>query len=478
MQKNQVPKRSKVVLYNPQAVFFDMPLALLAVGSALPAHRYELVIVDGRLYRNPTQVLLEACEDALCLGVTALTGGPLRDAIKATQAVKNRFPHLTTVWGGWHPSLFPRETLQDEPAVDVAVYGQGEVTFRKIADHLRDGSPLDGVAGLAFRRPDGEIVRNPPRLLEDMNNLPPVNYDLIEVEAYYRKKGQRQFDYISSTGCRFRCSFCADPFVFKRGWTGIEPERMGEELAYWKKRYPFDDINFQDETFFTKAKRVRGVAEAFLESNLQTTWAGTMRADQGCRMPEELFDLCKKSGLRRALVGVESGSQEMMDWLQKDIKLEQVYVTARRCRDRDIGLIFPFIVGFPNETDKSIQASLRMAMELNAMHPAFETPIFYFKPYPGSQITQEVVRQGYELPGTMAEWADFDYIGSSGPWVSEAKYRRIEQFKFYNRIAWRNGKWWMQPLRWVARQRLRAEFYGLPLEKFLAEQLRPQEQLS
>ncbi|MBL7803489.1 MAG: radical SAM protein, partial [Saprospiraceae bacterium] len=212
---------------------------------------------------------------------------------------------------------------------------------------------------------------------------------------------------------------------------------------------------------------------------LNITWAGTMRADQGFRLSDEEFALVKKSGLRRVLVGVESGSQEMMDWLKKDIKMEQVWHVAEQCKRLGIEVIFPFIVGFPGESDKSFKASLDMAKKLRAMSPGFTTPVFYFKPYPGSQITQEVVAQGYQLPRTLEEWADFDYVGgSSGPWVSEERYRLVERFKFYNKAAFRRTGWWLRPLQTIARLRMRHDYFGWPIEKYLADRLLPRQQLS
>lgn len=470
--------RQKVVLYNPKAVFYDMPLALLAIGSMLDPQHYEVIIIDGRVHPKPLQAVIEACAGALCLGITSLTGNPLRDALEVTRKARYHHPRLPIIWGGWHTSLFPEETLRDETAIDISVQGQGEGTFRELVACLESGADLANVHGICYRTRDGDIVKNPGRALDDMNFLPRVNYELIDVELYFRAKKQRQFDYISSAGCRFRCTFCADPFVFSRKWTAIEPDRMGDELAYWYKKYKFTDINFQDETFFTKRQRVTSIAQEFLDRGVVSSWAGTMRADQGSRMSEEDFDLCKQSGLRRVLVGVESGSQEMMDWLSKDIKLEQVYETARRCAARDINVIFPFIVGFPGETDQSVLDSLRVARELNSMHPGFTTPIFFFKPYPGSKITQDVVAQGYQLPQSIEDWADFDYIGSSGPWVSEEKYQMVERFKFYNKLAGRRRKWLLLPLQKLAGWRCDALYFQWPWEKYLAERLIPTQQLS
>ncbi len=277
--------KPKVVLYNPEAVFYTMPLALLAVGSALDPAVYDVHIFDARLNGTTPDAVLAACDGALCFGVTALTGAPLKDALRMTRAVKARYPDLPTVWGGWHPSLFPTATL-DEAGIDVSVQGQGEGTFVELVEALRQDHPLGALPGLTYRQ-EGRTCQNPPRLLEDMDLLPAHRYDLLDVEAYFKLKGQRQLDYISSTGCHFRCAFCADPFVFKRSWVAIGPERMGKELDALWHRYRFTELAFQDETFFTYKKRIAAIAEQILSRNLAFDWTATMRADQGMRLTEE-----------------------------------------------------------------------------------------------------------------------------------------------------------------------------------------------
>lgn len=461
--------KKKVVLYNPLSAFYDMPLGLLSVGSVLDSKIYDVKIIDARVDKNPHELLKRECNKAICLGVTVLTGLPIRDALKASRLVKRFYPDLPIVWGGWHPSLFPVEVLKNERSIDITVQSQGEETFRELVELLSEGESLKNVRGISFR--DGtEIRRNPPRPLMDMNCLPIVNYDLIDIEMYFRFKKKRQLDYISSAGCRFRCSFCADPFVYGRNWVAYTPERISDELIYWKRKYNFSDVNFQDETFFTKRKRINELAEKFIQSGLNVSWAATMRADQGYRMREDEFDFCRKSGLRRVLVGVESGSQEMMNWLKKDIKKEHVMSTAMKCLKYNIGAHFPFIVGFPEESDHSLRETLKFAKELRSMHPDFLTPIFYFKPYPGSDITREIARKGYVLPETLDEWAEFDFA-ASGPWVSDEKYKLIESFKFYNKLAYRRNNFFIKPFEILARLRVRNNFFSLPFEKYLAERL-------
>ena len=453
--------RPRVVLYNPRAVFYTMPLALVALASALDRRLVEVVIIDGRLEADPVRAVAEAAKGALCVGVTVLTGAPIHDALAVSKAVKAASPGCTVVWGGWHPSLFAEECLA-EPCVDAVVTGQGEHAFRDIITRLINGEDVRGT----WSRP-----------LSDLNAFPAHDYSLIQVERYFALKGAKQIDYISSQGCRFRCAFCADPAVFARGWTGLTPARIGEEVEELHRRYAMADLAFQDETFFTHAPRVDALAEQFLQRQLPITWTATLRADQACRLGDGLFAKAVRSGLRRVMVGVESGSQEMLDRLQKDMKLDQVRATAELCTRYGVGGIFNFIVGFPGESAQSMQATLALAKSLRRANPAFETPIFYYRPYPGNPMAEQSAAQGYVFPRGLAEWADFDYVGGRGPWITAEQWRTVERFKFYSRHAWKPGAWrW--PLRATSQWRCNRDWYGMPVEKLIVDFIRPPQQVS
>jgi radical SAM superfamily enzyme YgiQ (UPF0313 family) len=253
---------------------------------------------------------------------------------------------------------------------------------------------------------------------------------------------------------------------------------MGDEIEELARRHRFKELAFQDETFFTYPKRVAAIAEQFIERELDISWTATMRADQGTRLTDEVLALCVRSGLRRVMIGVESGSQEMLDWMTKDVTIEEILTAAEKCVRFGIGAIFPFIVGFPGETDASVRASMAMIKRLRSMSPNFETPVFFFKPYPGSRITAEVVKNGYRLPQTLEEWAEFDFIGSSGPWVTPEKHSLVERFKFYNRVAWGPEHWYRRPLQRVARWRCERDFYRAPVEKAVIERIKPLPRLS
>ncbi len=467
-----------VVLYNPYAVFYTMPLALVAIGSYLDANKYNVVIIDGRLEKDPMQKISEALQqNAVCFATTVLTGGPIKDALKISRKVKEHFPTIPIVWGGWHPSLFPHQTLE-EPCIDVVVKGQGEITFAELLERFIHHQPLKGLQGTAFKQ-NGIVVMNEERHMEDLNNFPAFNYDLIDVPGYIKLTGRNQLDYISSQGCRFRCSFCADPTMYKRGWYGYSSERMGNEIeALWHK-YKFNHVHLQDETFFTNAKRVKGVAEEFIKRKLPISWFGTMRADQGVRLDDSVWELCKKSGLERVMIGMEAGTQEMLDWMQKDIKLEHIFDTAKKCIRYGIAINFSIIVGFPGETEESISATLNMVKELRKMSSTFNMGIFYYKPYPGNKIADELLAKNYQFPATLEAWSNFDYVDTKeSDWLSTKQINEIEGFKFYQQLAYNKPTLAKYVVQQIAKWRVEKRLYKFPVEKKLKEWLMPRQKMA
>jgi len=250
-----------------------------------------------------------------------------------------------------------------------------------------------------------------------------------------------------------------------------------EELAALDARYGLEEVAFQDETFFTSARRVQAIAEGLLARGLRLAWTATLRADQACRLDEAVFATAVASGLRRVMVGVESASPRLLAWMKKDQTVAHVLAAAERCVRHGVAGVFNFIVGFPGETEADVAATLALVKQLRAMHPAFETPVFFFRPYPGSDLAAEAVAAGYEFPRGLEAWADFDYVGRRSPWLGEAEARRVERVLFYARHAASRARWrW--PLRTLARWRSAHDWYAFPIEQRLVEWLRPRPRLS
>jgi radical SAM superfamily enzyme YgiQ (UPF0313 family) len=461
---HSVSKKSKVVLYNPLAPYFDMPLALLAVGSFLQYHGFHVVIIDARVDAQAEAHLLEHASGAVCVGMSVLTGAPIRDALQTAAACKQRHPEVPIVWGGWHPSLFPTEILEQEPDIDITVQGQGEWSILEIVQCLYSRKPLDDVRGICFRQGD-RIIKNPTRPLGNINHLPRIDYSLIDVERYFLKKGKRQFDYVASIGCRGRCAFCADPFIYRSLSSTFMSSRIISDLHHYHARYAFTEVNFQDDTFFTSRTKTLALANGFIKAGVRFNWAAAMRADQDAKLTADDFKLLRESGANRLLIGVESGSQKMLERIEKGMTLQQIFSCAEKCKSAGLQATFPFIVGFPGETDEDLKATTHVIKALGAKSPLFEIRVFFFKPYPGSKIHEGLVQETNQKHKSVREWATFDFDVCEEFLTNKKHFRFFTNLEFYLKLAYRKSNPFLFPLKQIARLRCRWDIYIFPIER-------------
>ncbi len=459
--------RPKVVFYNPRGESHILPLALVHVGSMLPD--FDVKIIDGRIELTPEATLAEVSDQAVCLGVTVLTGKPILDALRASRAAKRRNPKLKVIWGGWHPSLLPEQCLAS-PCVDVCVSGQGEETFREIVLKLAAGEGLDGVAGIAFKR-EGLVVKNPPRPFQNVNAFPRADFDLIDMEKYFAHRGARRLDYCSSQGCPFECSFCADPMVYKQRWSGLVGARVVSEIAEHKARYRLDQVFFNDDNFFTDLKRAEAIARGLIGGQINLQWFGTGRADLLRRMTTEQLGLMRESGCYKVNVGAESGSPEVLESIKKGTLVEEVLETAEKLNRAGIGARFSFIAGFPNEPAVSLADTYRTVKALRKINGGFETPIYFYAPYPGTELSERMPALGFEAPKRLEDWENVDLDHSIGPWISEPVRKFVPRYNFYLRHAFEpvEGGLGKHVAQWFARLRVRFDFYRFDFERRLVD---------
>ncbi|MEO5762342.1 MAG: radical SAM protein [Vicinamibacteria bacterium] len=459
--------RRKILLYNPRGESHILPLALLHIGSALP--EFDVHIIDGRIEMTPEATIAELADEAVCLGVTVLTGKPILDALRASRAAKRKNPQLPVIWGGWHPSLLPEQCLAS-PLVDACISGQGEETFREAVVKLAAGEPIESVAGLTVKR-DGVVVKNPPRTFQNVNGFPRVDYDLINLEKYFKFRGARRLDYCSSQGCPFECAFCADPMVYKQRWSGLSSARVVAELTECKTKYRLDQVFFNDDNFFTDLKRTEAIAKGMIDANLNLQWFGTGRADLLKRLTPEQFSLMRQSGCYKVNVGAESGSPQILESIKKGTLVEEVLEAAEKLNKAGIGARFSFIAGFPNEPASALADTYRTVKALRMINGEFETPIYFYAPYPGTELSERMPALGFEPPQKLEDWEHVDLDHSIGPWISEPVRKFVPRYNFYMRYAFEPvqsglGK---RIAHWFAKVRVRFDFYRFDFERRLVD---------
>ena len=465
--------KRKVLLFNPESEFYAMPLGLVAVGSALDPAKYDVRIFDARIDREAASKVMAEAVDAACVGFTVFSGPPIAAALNLSRELKSRFHNLPIIWGGWHPSILPEQCVASG-AVDAVVIGQGEAAFPELMEVIEDRQQWMNIAGLCIAANAGKPQRTAPRPLAKMESFPSARYDLLEVETYFRHKEKRQLDYSSSRGCPYKCTFCADPMVYRSKWTGLPAARIVDELQKLYALYNMDEVFFLDDDLFASLRRIQELTDAFVAARIPFTWKGTARADELCRLPDTFFERLRASGCLRINVGAESGSQKVLDQIKKEYKAGQILKAAERAARAGIGISYSFITGFPGETEEDFQATLDMIKAIRRRDQRLETSVYFYSPYPGTELVQELEQRGLKLPRKLEDWANFNIEGAWLPRDDASFVRRVRNLNFYLKhgYAGHTASRSRKLLQKISKFRCERDWYGLPVERYLAEAFR------
>ena len=254
------------------------PLSLLCLASPLLQAGFEVKLVDNLLSPDYEKTILRETADALCLGISVLTGPHIGAAIRVSRAVKKLRPELPIVFGGWHASLATEQTLR-EPFVDAVVRGQGELTLVELVKRIADGSDWYGVRGLSFKDSNGKIIHEQERPVANVNDLPSPAYHMADPSVYAAASGVRQLAYTSSVGCPYQCNYCTDQVFYKRRFNAYRVERVIDELAELVPRYNIEHVPFFDSNFLVDRKRAVAIARRNCRSG-RSSFGGTSKRPQ------------------------------------------------------------------------------------------------------------------------------------------------------------------------------------------------------
>lgn len=474
----------KIVLFFPAFASTEAtaPLGLLAVAAPLLNAGYQVSLVDSTITPNFKKKVLEEVTDALCLGVSLVTGPMIRETVDIARAVKAWNPDFPIVLGGWHPSLLPGQTLAAE-CVDIVVRGQGERALLEIAGRLREGAPLDDVAGAGFKR-EGRIVMNPPRALEPLASLPPKAYELADFDAYERVCGRRWAMYTSSLACPFNCSYCTNAAVYGRQWNGLPPGQVVEETVGLAARHRLEMLWIVDDNFLVDIDRALGIAEGLVRAGSRFRWSIQATTNLTSKLTTEELRLMRRAGLQQICQGVDSASPKILKLMNKTFQdFDSIYASAERCVKAGIRPSFNIIFGYPGEGGPERRQTVDFIMDVCRRYPGAEFWTNIFTPYPGSPIMETAREYGISPPDSLEGWVDYFPRYTVLPWLKGPAHRRLQNMRDYLRMAFDRepiaridrgplARALQKALGYPARWRLAHDCYALPVEVWAHQKLK------
>jgi radical SAM superfamily enzyme YgiQ (UPF0313 family) len=265
----------------------------------------------------------------------------------------------TVVLGGPEPASYAEDYLAR--GADVIVIGEGEAALEELLPRLAGAGPhaLDGVAGIVFRRDDGTIMRMPPRpQLPDLDALPDPDREAIDVDRYVdtwrTHHGVGSVSLICARGCPYHCNWCSHA-VYGNTHRRRSPERVADEVAFLLERYKPDQLWYADDVFTIRHSWFFAYADALKRRGLRVPFECISRAD---RLNDEIVARLAEMGCRRLWIGSESGSQRVLDAMERGVRVEQVQAMTHALKRHGIETGMFIMLGYEGEEVSDLEATV------------------------------------------------------------------------------------------------------------------------
>ena len=400
-------------------MIMDLPLSIIYAAAHSVKRNFNVKAVDLRCLDENWKKVLSSFfgQGVLLAGVSVMTGTPLYYAREISLFIKKNYPDTKIVWGGPHVTLLP-ETIQED-FIDFLIRGYGSIPLAELIKCLKsDKSNYSAIKGLSYKS-YGKVFHNERSPEHEMLHYLEIPYYLIDVKSpqYTRSYMNKQmFPIFTSIGCPYQCSFCVHPTIYKElnapKWRPYPEKDVVDHIEYIIKKYDATHICFMDDTSFANLKRMKKIFDMIINRGINVTleFRGA-RVNEIDRMDDDFISLMIKAGGRVMLVGVESGSDRILNIMQKGITREQIIrVNQKLAKFPDIIPHYNFIYGSPGEKYNDLIETKTVVLQLLK-----DNPKAYFgfggdwKPIPGSKMLDLAEKEyNFKTPKTLNEWIQMD----------------------------------------------------------------------
>jgi len=405
-------------------------LAYLAAACRQAGH--DVRVLDNFTNNLPVDRVVALVREARAevVGLSMLT-----PTAKSTAALGRAIREQTgakVVLGNLHASLFHEELLRDG-ACDAVVHGEGEIVFPQLVQALTDGGPAD-LLGVSVREGDSVRANLPPAMVEDLDALPRPAWDLFPWRSYtflpFVTVAKPCLSLLGTRGCPFRCKFCALGYqgnhVRKRS-----PENIAAEIEWLVREYGIRHVGFVDPIFPFSKKHGVNTCAAIIARRIPGDWWWTSETRVDV-IDEEICRAMKTARCKRILFGVESGVDELLAAVGKNFTTDDVRRAVGAARAAGLEISAFFMLGLPGETAAMTRRTIEFARELDIDFAKFGITI----PLPGSELYDNLVRDGKIKPGDWDKFTTFNPAPESLPYVPLGLTGRELQ-RLHRRATWR-----------------------------------------
>lgn len=294
---------------------------------------------------------------------------------------KKGHPDTPVVLGGPYVTTIMEEIFDKTPA-EFAVYGEGEITFSELIDHLKGNSALTGIHGLMYKTREGNVIKNPPReYIRNLSDIPLPAYDILPMDRYPLHR------MVTSRGCPYACAWCNSSSIWNKTYRAREPQRVVAEIEYLVKNYGKKIFVFGDNTFNVSLSRVEAICDLLIRKNIKILWSVSVRADN---MTQPIADKMKAAGCYNVAIGIESANNSLLQKMNKGTTIEKVIEGVRMLKKAGIEVLSQYVIGSPGETLETVKESIAFAKTSECDYANFYTVL----PFKGTEQWDWVEKHG------------------------------------------------------------------------------------
>jgi len=407
-----------------------VPYSLLYLERVVRDLEVEVVFIDENIGQDYHPIIDSLKDKILMVGVSAMLGYQIKGGIDFSKYVRSVNQNIKIVWGGWHVTMMPEQSLQ-EKYIDYVITGQGESPFRQLVKALLGNKSVNQIKGLYFK--ENNIVQTYGKNeFVSSSDFPDVDYSLVDLNRYILQGipyAKRTLVYFASHGCPHNCSFCALTPVYQQKWFPKPLEKVIDEFKFFKKSANIDSICFHDDNFFTKKSFSLALAQAMIDYNLDLKWEVWSHAGSFMKtFTDEDIKLFYKAGLRRVLFGAESGSNLVLNEINKNQSVEENLNFVRLLKKHNITPYFTTMICFPMNPDEDINASFEMIRKAKLIDLSLKVHVGYYTPFPNTLFYAKAVEKGFSNPQNLEAWINHTFETFKAPWY-KAEYE--EKFNIF-----------------------------------------------
>ncbi len=429
-----------ICLVNPRSARwrYRVPLSVLSIGASIEGI-YDYEIVDGNLDPDIFTSLPNLVREKgiRYVGFTVMPGPQLEQAILLSRRLREEFPSIVIIWGGYFPTLHTDVVLRSQ-YVDFVIRDQGDHAFRRLISSVENGGALDSIAGLSYKQ--NGIRHNERQRLIRPEELPPLPYHKVDLPKYIGPTylGSRTINYHSSVGCPFLCGFCAVAASYRAGWAGLVPERIVADLHWLKNGFGVNAVEFHDNNFFTSEKRTAEFADRIRGAGI--AWWGEARPDTLMAYDDRTWRTMSAAGCKMIFMGAESGSQHVLKLMDKGGTQTPETIMELAVRMRTFGVVpeFSFVLGSPTPTvEEDIENDIRFIMRIKEANPEAEIIIYIYSPvqFDDADIFRAAQEHTFHFPEVLDDWLRPEWMvhdlkkNPVTPWLRPRDIHRIRNFE-------------------------------------------------